>query len=252
MFGWRITETTDAFGNLVRYTYARDHGDEPGHAWDQPMISRIEYADYGDRADPSFLVRVDFDYEQRPDPFSDYRAGFEIRTTLRCRDDPGVHPRGRRRRARGARVPLRLRAGTVQRRLAAHPRRRGRRRRPDPGQPRHEPLPPLTFGYTAFEPQRRRFGRGHRRRACRPARSATRRWRWSTCAAAACPTSSSSAPPPGYWRNRGGGRFELPRADAGGAAAAPRRTGRAVHRRRRRRPRRPAGQVGEPRPATSR
>ena len=85
VFGWRITETTDAVGNLVRYSYARDHGDEPGHAWDQPIVSRIEYADYGDRADPSFLVRVDFDYEQRPDPFSDYRAGFEIRTTLRCR-----------------------------------------------------------------------------------------------------------------------------------------------------------------------
>ena len=34
---------------------------------------------------PSFLVTVDFDYEPRPDPFSDYRSGFEIRTTLRCR-----------------------------------------------------------------------------------------------------------------------------------------------------------------------
>src|SRR5262249_13761798 len=77
VFAWRITETTDAFGNLVRYTYARDHGQEPGHAWDQPVIGRVEYADYGDRADPSFLVRVDFEYEQRPDPFSDYRAGFE-------------------------------------------------------------------------------------------------------------------------------------------------------------------------------
>ena len=48
-------------------------------------VSRIAYADYGDRADPAFLVTVDFDYEPRPDPFSDYRAGFEIRTTLRCR-----------------------------------------------------------------------------------------------------------------------------------------------------------------------
>ena len=27
---------------------------------------------------------MDFDYEPRPDPFSDYRAGFEIRTSQRC------------------------------------------------------------------------------------------------------------------------------------------------------------------------
>ena len=67
-------------------SYARDRGDERAHALGPAdSQSRIEYADYGDRADPSFLVRVDFDYEQRPDPFSDYRAGFEIRTTLRCR-----------------------------------------------------------------------------------------------------------------------------------------------------------------------
>ena len=26
-----------------------------------------------------------FDYEERPDPFSEYRAGFEIRTRLRCK-----------------------------------------------------------------------------------------------------------------------------------------------------------------------
>ena len=85
IFAWKITETSDAVGNIVRYVYVRDHGDEPGHAWDQPLIGRIQYVDYGDRADPSFLVSVEFDYEPRPDPYSDYRAGFEIRTTRRCR-----------------------------------------------------------------------------------------------------------------------------------------------------------------------
>ncbi|MGI5461011.1 SpvB/TcaC N-terminal domain-containing protein [Streptomyces sp. CA-249302] len=84
VFGWRITETTDALGNLVRYSYRRDLGQEPGRVWDQPLLARIDYADYGDRADPAFLVTVDFDYSQRPDPFSDYRAGFEVRTSLRC------------------------------------------------------------------------------------------------------------------------------------------------------------------------
>ena len=85
VFAWRITETVDVFGNLIRYTYVRDRGEGQGHAWDQPLVSRIEYADYGDRRAPSFLVRVDFDYEPRPDAFSDFRAGFELRTSLRCR-----------------------------------------------------------------------------------------------------------------------------------------------------------------------
>jgi hypothetical protein len=30
------------------------------------------------------LVSVTFKYEDRPDPFSDYSAGFEIRTRKRC------------------------------------------------------------------------------------------------------------------------------------------------------------------------
>ncbi|MER5430167.1 SpvB/TcaC N-terminal domain-containing protein [Streptomyces sp. NPDC002588] len=84
VFCWRITETADPLGNLVRYSYLRDLGQEPGHTWDQPLLARISYADYGDRADPAFLVMVDFDYSTRPDPFSDYRAGFEVRTSLRC------------------------------------------------------------------------------------------------------------------------------------------------------------------------
>ena len=71
VFAWQVTETSDVFGNVVRYTYIRDRGEEPGHRWDQPLIGRIDYADYGDRDDPSFLVSVTFDYEARPDPFSD-------------------------------------------------------------------------------------------------------------------------------------------------------------------------------------
>ncbi len=54
------------------------------HHWDQLYLSEIRYADYGDQANPQFLVRVKFDYENRPDSFSDYRAGFEIRTIRRC------------------------------------------------------------------------------------------------------------------------------------------------------------------------
>ena len=103
VFGWLATETRDPLGNLIRYEYLRDHGHEPGHTWDQPLLSRISYADYGDPAAPSFLVQVDFEYEPRPDAFSQYRSGFEVRTSLRCRTrkivtiSPGSLVRRRRR-----------------------------------------------------------------------------------------------------------------------------------------------------------
>ncbi|GIH15168.1 hypothetical protein Raf01_33400 [Rugosimonospora africana] len=84
VFGWRITETADPLGNLIRYEYLRDESTEPSHSWSQPLLARISYADYGDPATASFLVTVDFGYSPRPDPFSQYRSGFEIRTTLRC------------------------------------------------------------------------------------------------------------------------------------------------------------------------
>ena len=65
---------------------ARDTSD---HLWDQLYLKRIQYADYTDRLAggtevEKFLVSISFVYEERPDPFSDYRAGFEIRTARRC------------------------------------------------------------------------------------------------------------------------------------------------------------------------
>src|SRR5215471_3786711 len=85
IFAWRITQTRDLLGNLIRYDYVTDTGEDGPHRWTHPVPARISYADYGDQTAPSFLVTVDFDYEPRPDPFSDYRAGFEVRTTTRCR-----------------------------------------------------------------------------------------------------------------------------------------------------------------------
>jgi len=84
VFGWRVTETKDPMGNRIRYEYLRDAGAVDGHRWDHPLLSRISYVDYGDPANPLFLVEVEFDYEARPDPFAEYRPGFEVRTTLRC------------------------------------------------------------------------------------------------------------------------------------------------------------------------
>ncbi|RPJ38202.1 MAG: hypothetical protein EHM35_05060, partial [Planctomycetaceae bacterium] len=42
------------------------------------------YINYTTEAEERFLSAVVFEYGDRPDPFSDYRAGFEIRTRQRC------------------------------------------------------------------------------------------------------------------------------------------------------------------------
>ncbi len=156
VFAWKITETADLLGNVVRYSYLRDQGvDDRGHVWDQPLLARIDYADYGDRTDPSFLLAAEFEYESRPDKFSDYRAGFELRDSLRCRTirvvthaADGVRRNVREYRLSYEQAPfngasLLARVDVV-----------GIDENATPGE---EPLPPLTFGYSAFDPARRRF-----------------------------------------------------------------------------------------------
>lgn len=208
IFAWRITETADTFGNRIRYTYLRDRGDEPGHSWDQPLIGRIEYADYGDPSAPSFLVAVDFEYEPRPDPFSDYRSGFEIRTSLRCRAiKVSTHAADGATRAvreylfgyqeapfNGASLLTRVEVAGIDEQAA---------------QPR-EPMPPLTFGYTGFDPARRRFrpvtgpglppgGLGEPTMALVDLRGT------------GLPDVVELGAAQRYWSNRGHGGFDLPR-----------------------------------------
>jgi RHS repeat-associated protein len=88
IFGWYLTLTVDAFGNRIEYLYERSRStaedESRGHRWDVPLLKRIRYADYGEPSAPEFLIAVDFVYEPRPDPCSDYRAGFELRQALRC------------------------------------------------------------------------------------------------------------------------------------------------------------------------
>ncbi|HBY97886.1 MAG TPA: hypothetical protein DEP84_28760, partial [Chloroflexi bacterium] len=207
VFAWKLAQTRDPFGNQIQYQYGlRDVGQADGHTWDQPLLSLIRYAEHGDPADPEFLVWVRFEYEPRPnDPISDYRAGFEIRTTQRCK-----------------RILIETHAD------AARPvREYAFEYEPDPwngvsllkrvrltgfddgGQPVPE-LPALDLGYTAFEPQKRRF---------------------APLTGSDLPAQALSSPDLAlvdlfgqglpdllemngtvrYWRNRGNGRFDLPR-----------------------------------------
>jgi hypothetical protein len=90
IFAWKLTLTKDPFGNRIEYLYTeRDQSaaadEKEGHRWDQPLLKHIRYVDYGNASNPKFLVTVTFLYDDgRPDPFSEYRSGFEIRTRKRC------------------------------------------------------------------------------------------------------------------------------------------------------------------------
>ncbi|WP_346294113.1 SpvB/TcaC N-terminal domain-containing protein [Sphaerothrix gracilis] len=84
VYTWNLSRTVDPFGNSILYEYERDLAESETRSWNQLYLKQIQYADYGDPTNSNFLARVKFHYGDRPDPFSEYRAGFEIRTRWRC------------------------------------------------------------------------------------------------------------------------------------------------------------------------
>lgn len=214
VFAWKLTQTRDPFGNVIKYEYRRDSGEEGPHHWDQLYLSRISYVDYRDGADEKFLVAVVFEYEDRPDPFSQYRAAFEIRTRKRCTRieirthadadrlvrtydlvylDQRADPDDRERRLPVNGVSLLSRIV-----VTGH----------DAGAT--EELPPLEFGYTQFEPEGRDFlpltGRDV------PARSlASPELEMADLFGNGLPDIVEMNGTVRYWRNLGQGRFDLPR-----------------------------------------
>ncbi len=164
---WSLAFTEDTHGNRIEYLYERDGVPTEGpHHWDQLRLKEVRYVEYDDTSSTPvlsrFLVHVRFRYEVRPDPFSEYRAGFEIRTTRRCTqidiltDDRGVEHLSRsyhlvyldQRSDRSERLPL----NGVSLLSLFHV--EGHKLGESP-----EPMPPLEFGYTTFEPARRHFSR---------------------------------------------------------------------------------------------
>jgi len=73
IFKWHVDTFIDTNGNRVEYFYTT-FADSPGELY----ITEIRYNITG-----GIYNSVTFDYEERPDPFSDYRAGFKIRTGRR-------------------------------------------------------------------------------------------------------------------------------------------------------------------------
>ncbi|HSE18099.1 MAG TPA: SpvB/TcaC N-terminal domain-containing protein [Pyrinomonadaceae bacterium] len=162
IFAWNLTQTTDAFGNKIIYEYERDMVQANGHHWDQLYLKRIRYIDYTDQATSTtkFLVSVTFVYEttDRPDAFSDYRAGFEIRTRKRCeRIEVRVHEAQERLVRTYELIYLDRRVGMEQfvplnrSSLLSKIVVRGH------DGSLTEALPPTELSYTQFEPQKRKF-----------------------------------------------------------------------------------------------
>lgn len=101
IFAWYLLFSEDLKGNKIQYHYKRDKGPTPAeyhHEYNQVYLTRIEYGNYFDENDKKqFLFQVDLDYGEydaleaktqwdlRPDPFSAYRSGFEIRTLRQCK-----------------------------------------------------------------------------------------------------------------------------------------------------------------------
>lgn len=210
IFNWKLTETQDPFGNAIRYDYERDLGDTVDHLWDQLYLRRIRYGDYTDHqvGGEKFLISVVFNYEQRPDPFSDYRPGFEIRTTRRC---TSIEIRTHADRERLTRIyrllyldqrdlpaeQLPLNAASLLSQVLVE----------GIDGERRESLPPLEFGYTAFEPTERRYQPFD---GSRPERSLGHpEYELVDLFGNGLPTVLEINEQVRYWRNRGNGRFDL-------------------------------------------
>jgi RHS repeat-associated protein len=149
--GWLLTATEDTFGNTIRYGYAPDPArpDDP-----QRYPDRIAYADFGDKAAPGHLVELRLVWEPRPDVHTDRRAGYPVTTGQRCRALETWVTAGDGQKVRTVALryadPAASPAGNGVSLLAAvevtgHD-----------GES-VQSLPPLTFGYSGWDPAARRF-----------------------------------------------------------------------------------------------
>jgi RHS repeat-associated protein len=225
VFTWLPVSAVDPFGNRIEYEWERDTGSDGGRRWDQLYLKRVRYADYTDSdGGTAFLIAVSLDYEGRSDDFSNRMPCFEIRTRRRCcainvltKDGtelvrtyeleyldasttgaPGAPLNG---------VSL-LRSVRVVGKDGT----------------KEEALPPTTFDYTAFDPERRDFrplvGR------LLPSRSlGDANLELADLRGAGMPDIVEIDDQVRVWRNRGDGRFDAPRvqrlAPAGVALADP-------------------------------
>ena len=75
-FSWCLERQTDTHGNVIEYTY-----EQPVPAARQIYLSAVRYGPGAPPWDHAYTVRMT--YEDRPDAFSDHRAGFMVQTLKR-------------------------------------------------------------------------------------------------------------------------------------------------------------------------
>jgi RHS repeat-associated protein len=214
IFEWKMSATEDSFGNSILYEYERDTGDTSEHHWDQLYLKRIRYADYLDsQATKQFLASVTFQFEERPDPFSQYRSGFEIRTRKRCtRIEIRTHADRDRlvrsyqliyldqRGLRPERLPLNAVSLLSQVVVEGH------------DEEKSERLPALEFGYTQFQPAHRRYQPLSAESNSLPPHSlGNAEYDLVDLFGNGLPDVIQTNEPVRYWRNLGNGRFDMPR-----------------------------------------
>jgi RHS repeat-associated protein len=212
---WKLTETRDPFGNRIIYDYERDSGNTTDRPWEQLYLKRIRYVDYTDaEGAEQFLVSVEFTYEERPDPFSEYRTSFEIRTTRRCKRIDIITHSGTDQWARSYELVYLDERDDISESSAQTPPNRAsllnQVRVVGHDGDEMEELPPLEFGYTAFEPGKRKFsplvGLD-----LPPASLAHPNYELADLFGTGLPDIFEMNGTVRYWRNLGDGRFDLPR-----------------------------------------
>ena len=78
-FKWFVEEVVDTHGNRMEYHYTR-YPDSPGSTFCSEIHYNIS------RSNPALYHAILFDYEARPDAFSSFLSGFEVRCARRCRE----------------------------------------------------------------------------------------------------------------------------------------------------------------------
>ncbi len=207
IFSWKLSKTVDLFGNRIEYEYDREFAIEDNHNGTQLYLSRIRYADYNQ---DQFLVEIKLEYEERPDPFSEYRAGFEMRSLKRCRQIEVYTHAERERLVRSYQMvyldrrrdldnlPLNGVSLLSQVKVIGHD-----------GEETEE-LPPLEFSYTNFQPQGRDFFPIQGRDL--PGRSLSApELELADLFGNGLPDILEMNGTVRYWRNLGNGKFALPR-----------------------------------------
>ncbi len=95
IFAWNLHKTIDTFGNSILYTYQRDfvqsNQNENVEGFDQLYLSKVQYIDWDNFGIDRYLVSVSFlgmdeADPDRPDSYSSYNSGFQIRTRKRCHE----------------------------------------------------------------------------------------------------------------------------------------------------------------------